>query len=100
MPNDDISASGSIPASPELESVRQPNGVVFEELTHQVTQLHRLLEDPHPGLITWCEAVAHRWHSISVLWLEPSEELRQHSQSMNVARSQGVSTVDRGKAKP
>ena len=62
---DDISASGSGSASTNPESVRQPNSPVLEELTHEVSQLHGLLQDPLPGLITWCEAVAHRWHSIA-----------------------------------
>lgn len=37
----------------------------IEKLLNEVNQLKSLLEDPHPGLFTWCEAYYNKLCEIS-----------------------------------
>ena len=41
---------------------------MFAKLKHHVNLLRGLLEEPEPGLFTWCSAVATQWKAISDLW--------------------------------
>jgi len=91
---DDISASGSIPASPEPESVRQPTawdrhsrlslGLVFAS---SVVVIYALFAD-EPKLC----GLAYLLLSLG-FWMDKP-------QSSNVARSEEVQAETRGKAKP
>jgi hypothetical protein len=39
----------------------------YKNLGIEVEKLHKLLQDPHPGLITWCEMVNNRLRAIDEL---------------------------------
>ena len=41
---------------------------VIDELRNHVEHLKALLDDPHPGLSSWCESYNARMQSISDFW--------------------------------
>ena len=51
------------------------NEAYLETLREHVTKLKALLDDPHPGLTTWCVFYVQHMQAISDLWNIPKEEL-------------------------
>lgn len=44
----------------------------FDKLKHHTERLLDLLNDPHPGLFSWCVFVSEHWRSIADLWDDTS----------------------------
>lgn len=45
----------------------------LKELTERVRKLNALLQDPHPGLSTWCGFYAEHMQAISEFWNQPDQ---------------------------
>lgn len=48
------------------------NEELLRKLTSAVNRLNALLQDPQPGLSSWCLMVGEAWKEISDLWGEAS----------------------------
>lgn len=50
----------------------------FKKLKEHVDKMQDLLNDPHPGLYTWCFALGKQWQKVAEMWTgepEPPEVL-------------------------
>ena len=48
---------------------------LIEMLKNHSDSLSELIEDPHPGLLTWWDEVHKHWGALARLWIGPNETM-------------------------
>ena len=46
----------------------------FDELKKHVDCMKKLLDDPQPGIFSWCGFLGEHWKKVADMWKEPIKE--------------------------